>query len=432
MSEKHAGRSAATVGVGLFALGVSASLYLVLAGRAVGPAAFAGLAVQWTLIYTLGSGLFVPFEQEVGREVARRRATSDGARPVVVRAGLSASVVLAGISILVLATLPWLFEIVYFGSAAIVVGLLLALAGLAAQHIQRGTFSGSDAYGWYATQIGVEGVFRALGTIVLYAAGVHSVPPYALLVGAAPLSSVLVVALPFVRIALVRGSRVVWRDLSRNIAWLLAAALAAQGLANLGTVAVRVLGRSLPESTAGHFMSGLTVSRLPLFVFAVIQVALLPRLARTLADGRHRDFRSQLLFAVSCTVGLALAGVVGSFVAGPRILSVLFGEDFELPRGELTLMAAATGLYMLALVLQPAVVALGGHRAVAVAWLAGLAAFGLVLTLPVELFDRVVLALLVGGATTAAVLGAALFREVPRAGDRSLQWDPAVDRAGME
>jgi O-antigen/teichoic acid export membrane protein len=432
------------VGLGLFALGISASVYLVLAGRAVGPAVFAGLAVQWTLIYTLGVGLFVPFEQEIAREVAGRRATGDGPLPVVSRAALAAASVCAGVAVLVLATLPWLYDVVYFGSPAIVVGLLLALAGLAAQHLQRGTFSGSEAFGWYATQIGVEGVLRTVGTLGLYVAGVHSIAPYALLVGVAPLLSALVVSVPFARLAMGqeigqeigreirRGSPVAWRDLGRNIAWLLAAALAAQGLANLGTVAVRVLGRSLPDASAGHFLSGLIVARLPLFVFAVIQVALLPRLARTLADGRHRHFRSQLLVAASCTAGLAVAGVAGSFVAGTQVLQLLFGPDFDLPRGQLTLMAVGTGLYMVALVLQPAVVALGGHRAVAVAWITGLTTFGLVLALPVNLFDRVVLALILGGAATAAVLAGKLFRELPRAGDRTLQWDPAVDRAGME
>ena len=77
---RRLGGSALTVGAGLVVLGLSATVYLVLAARATGPAGFAGLAVLWTLVYTVGIGLFLPFEQEVARAVADRSARGEAAQ----------------------------------------------------------------------------------------------------------------------------------------------------------------------------------------------------------------------------------------------------------------------------------------------------------------------------------------------------------------
>ncbi len=433
MTEEKPGRSALRVGGGLFVLGLSASVYLVLAARATGPAGFAALAVQWTLIYTVGLGAFVPFEQEVAREVAGRRALGEGAGQVVRRAALIAAAMFVVLAALVLGTLPLLFHTLYYGSPAIVVGLLLACAALAVQYVQRGTFSGSGRFGSYAAQIVVEGGIRLIGTGVLFLAGVTQVAPYALLVGAAPTISVLAVWPAFGRLVGRVGQGVSFRALTTNIAWLLAAALAAQGLANLGTVAVRVVGSSLPAETVGHFMSGLTVARLPLFAFAAVQAVLLPHLARTLASGLHRSFRSQLTVTMAATLALGCAGVAGTLLLGPELLRLLFGPGFDLPRGDLTWLAIATAIYMLALVLQPAVVALGEHRLNAFAWVSGLAVFGACLLLPLSVFGRVELGLGLGAAVTVLILGVHVHRVAWRGADGAVSEvdvDPALEPGG--
>lgn len=426
------GGSALTVGAGLVVLGLSASVYLVLAARATGPSAFAGLAVLWTLVYTVGIGLFLPFEQELARAVSRRAGRGEGGGPVVVRAGGTAAGMFVLLAILVLATLPWTGHTLFDDSPASVAGLLLACAGLAAQYVQRGTFSGSGRFGAYATQIGVEGVVRLAGTAALVLGGVTAAAPYALLLGAAPLVSVLVVWPVFAVLVRRPGPPSVWRELSVNLLWLLGASLAAQGLANLGTVAVRTLGGSVDRAAAGHFMSGLTVARIPLFLFGAVQAVLLPRLARQLAEGRHRSFRRQLATVLAATVALGAAGVVGAGLLGPWVLRLLFGADFSLPRTDLVWLAVSTAVYMVALTFQPAVIALGEHRTNALAWLAGLATFAGCLALPVDLLRRVELALTLGGLVTACVLGWRTVRLAGRAADRDLGLDPATSRIGME
>ena len=430
--QERRGGSTLTVGAGLVVLGVSASVYLVLAARATGPSAFAGLAVLWTLVYTVGIGLFLPFEQELARAVALRTAKGEGSGPVVVRAIGAASGMFLVLSVLVLVTLPWTLGPLFDDSAVAVVGLLLACAGLAVQYVQRGTFSGSGHFGAYAGQIAVEGGVRLVGTAALVLGGVTAAAPYAILLGLAPLVSVLAVAPTFLPLVRRRGAPAVWRELSSNLLWLLAASLAAQGLANLGTVAVRVLGGSLDEDTAGHFMSGLTVARLPLFAFAAVQAVLLPRLARHLARGEHRSFRRQLVTVLTATGTLGLVGVVGAALVGPEVLQLLFGADFSLPRDDLVWLAFSTAVYMVALTFQPAVIALGEHRVNAVAWVAGLAAFALSLMLPIDLLRRVEVALTLGAVVAAAVLAWRVATRAGQAAEQDLRLDPATTRLGME
>jgi O-antigen/teichoic acid export membrane protein len=174
------------------------------------------------------------------------------------------------------------------------------------------------------------------------------------------------------------------------------------------------------------------VARLPLFAFAAVQAVLLPHLARTLADGEHKSFRSQLGVALGCTAALAAAGLIGTALIGPQVLQLLFGEDFELPRQDLVLMALATAVSMLALVLQPAVIALGKHRTNAIAWVSGVAVFALTLAWPAEVFTTVEIGLVLGAATTAAILGWQVVRLLPDGEQRDLDRDPALGRLGME
>jgi O-antigen/teichoic acid export membrane protein len=425
-------RSAATVGAGLILLAVSASVFLVVAARATGPEGFAGLAVLWTLIYTVGIGLFLPFEQEVARAVADRATRGDGARPIVTRAALAAAGVFALGTALLAPLSPWIVATLFDGSWTLAVALLLACMGLAAQYLQRGALSGSAAFGPYATQLGVEGLLRLTGCLALLAIGVGLAGPYALLLAAAPLLSVVAVVRPFARVSLVPGTRASWRELSRNLGWLLGASLAAQALANLATVAVKLLADPGQTAAAGHFLAGFTIARLPLLVFAAVQAVLLPSLTRTLAKGAHGRFHRQLHRVLWLTAGLGVSGVIGALVLGPEVLRLLFGPEFDLARVDLAALALGTAVYMLALVLQPAVIALDRHRANALAWVIGLAVFLVALVLPLGVFVRVELALALGSLTVVTLLALPVLRHRADLDDVEPGPDLATSRIGLE
>jgi O-antigen/teichoic acid export membrane protein len=432
VTARDGARSAATVGAGLILLALSASVFLVVAARATGPEQFAGLAVLWTLVYTVGIGLFLPFEQEVARAVADRATRGDGARPVVTRAAVAAGgLFLVGTAMLAPLS-PWMVDTLFDGSWTLALALLLACLGLAAQYLQRGALSGSGAFGAYATQLGVEGVLRLTGCIALLAIGVGVPGPYALLLAAAPLLSVVAVARPFARVSLVPGPPASWRELSSNLGWLLAASLAAQGLANLATVAVKLLADAGERAAAGHFLAGFTVARLPLLVFAAVQAVLLPSLTRNLAEGAHGRFHRQLRLVLCVTAALGAIGVVGAFAIGPEVLRLLFGPEFDLQRTDLAALSLGTAIYMLALVLQPAVIALDRHRVNAVAWVAGLGVFLACLSVPLGTFARVELALVLGSLTVVGALAAPVLRHHADLDDVDPDPDLAASRIGLE
>ena len=369
----------------------------------------------WTLVYTVGIGLFLPFEQEVARAVADRATRGEGARPVVTRAAVAAGgLFVVGTAILAPLS-PWMVDTLFDGSWTLALALLLACLGLAAQYLQRGALSGSGLFGSYATQIGV---------------GVPG--PYALLLAAAPLLSVVAVARPFARVSLVPGPAASWRELSSNLGWLLAASLAAQGLANLATVAVKLLADAGETAAAGHFLAGFTVARLPLLVFAAVQAVLLPSLTRNLAEGAHGRFHRQLRLVLWVTAALGLVGVAGSFALGPEVLRLLFGPEFDIQRLDLAALSLGTAIYMLALVLQPAVIALDRHRVNAMAWVAGLGVFVACLAIPLGTFARVEVALVLGSLTVVGALAAPVLRHLAELDDVSPDPDLAASRIGLE
>lgn len=404
--EAGVGRSAGLVGLGLVLLGMSAIAFLVLAARATGPDGFAGIAVLWTLIYTVGAGLFVPFEQELSRATAERRAHGLGTGPVLARAlPLALAFFLAG-CLAALPFLPWLHR--HLGDSSLVVISLFATCGcLAAQYCSRGLFSGTRRFVPYALQLSIEAVVRLVGCTVLLLADVSSPAAYAWLLAAAPFVSLLV-TLPLLADLMEPGPPARYADVSANLGWLLGAALAAQALANLGTVAVSTLALPGQQAAAGHFMAGLTLTRAPLLLFAAIQAVLLPALVRLLAQGDRAAFLHQLRRILLVTSVVGVGGIAGSWLLGPQALGLLFGAGFDLPRADLTLLATSTAIYMVALVFQPAVIALSDHRGNAIGWSLGVAAFLAMLLAPLDVFLRVELALVVGAAVSVAALATSL------------------------
>jgi hypothetical protein len=115
---------------------------------------------------------------------------------------------------------------------------------------------------------------------------------------------------------------------------------------------------------------------------------------------------------------VAIAGFAGfvalvMLFAGPQVMDLLFGGDFDYARGGLVLVAAGMGLYLCAATLNQALLAHAQATRSAACWVATAAGFVLFLLL-VEFDDRV---LQVEAAFTgaAAILAAALYALYRRA-----------------
>jgi O-antigen/teichoic acid export membrane protein len=404
-------RSSGTVGIGLIVFGLSATVYLVFAARAVGPREFGSLSSLWTLIYTFGIGAFFPFEQELGRAVSQRRVKGQGARPVAVLTAQMAGAVLLVLLILLAVISPVLVDRLFSGAWSPLLAFAVAMPAMACQYISRGLFSGNGRFPWYSAQLGLEGVVRMAAVVVLLGLGVHATGPYAWILAFAPLAA-LFLTLPGLgrgeHSAILPGPPASRREVSSKLGWLLASQICAQAVANAAMVALKLLA---PRSdTAGKFLAAFVIARVPLFLFQAVQATLIPALTGALASHDHARFRRELRRVLLATGAVGVAGVAGAALLGPWALKIAFGSGYGLGRVDIVVLAASTGLYMLALVFQSGLVALERHRDNALGWSTALALFVVVCTAPMPALARVELALVLSCALAAGLLGVLLLR----------------------
>lgn len=377
-----------SVGGGLLVLGLTSYAFLAVAARNLPPRGFATLSVLWVLVYTAGPGIFLPLEQEVGRALADRRARQLGGGPLLRRAALLGAgvlvVLLAAVGLAGPLTVGHLFD----GSWWLLAGLGLSLVGLWGAHCSRGAFAGSGKFSRYGTQLAVEGGSRLIGCLILAVAGVHSAGGYGVLVGAAFIVSVAATA-PALAGLDRPGPEARWEELTGTLGWLAAGSVLSQALVNAGPVAVKVLATDAQSGAAGQLLAGLVLARLPLFLFAAVQAALLPGLAGLLAAARTDLFRQGIRRLLGVVAALT-AGMTATMAAvGPALLHLFFGSRFRLGALDLALLSAATGLYMAANVLGNALLAMQRFRAAAGGWAIGVVVLAGALGAPASLFARV-------------------------------------------
>jgi O-antigen/teichoic acid export membrane protein len=213
-------------------------------------------------------------------------------------------------------------------------------------------------------------------------------------------------------VTLVDGSPEPWQVTSRAVAYLMGASALRQFVLMVGPIAVQVLANQGQRSAAGRFLAALALTRVPLFLFNAVLVALLPRLSQLATQGRRGEFSAilrRLTFALAMWVG---AAAVVAATAGPAILGLFFGSAYLLPATDLVVLTIGCGLYMLALVLSYGLIAVQGHRWTTTSWAAGCAAFALMVVLGsgLGLIGRVEWGFFGASATAATAMAMLLLR----------------------
>lgn len=402
------------VGAGLLLSGVSAYAFLSISARVLGEDDFAPLSLLWFTTFILAPGFFLPIEQEVGRALAHRRALSQGGLPVIRKAG-ALGLGLIGIIALVIVLLgPVLVDHLFHGYWAMVPALLLAFSGYALAHFARGVFAGSGRFGPYGVVMGAEGVVRVALALVLAAAGVDNPVAYGLLVGLPPFTSVAL-AMRGQRGHLQEGPAASLAELTPNLGWLLIGSVLAAALVNAGPIAANVLADDGQESVVSQFAYGVLIARVPLFLFQAVQAALLPKLARLAAQGALDEFVRGFRKLLIAVVGVAAVGVVGAFLFGPLAVEVFF--DSELSRRTVTLLALGSALYMIAVAMAQALIALQCHARVAAGWAIAMTSFLVAVAVASDdLLLRVELALVCGSLGATVAFAVFLVRAIRRGG----------------
>ena len=401
------------VGIGLFIAGFTSYAFFKVGQLALGKEDFKPIVALWFTTFALVPGFFMPVEQELGRALAHRRALGQGGRPVV-RRMLPLTLGLATILIVgVAASSSWLTSDMFDGHWVVTLALVLSISFYAPMHLARGIASGSGRFVAYGTVMAVDGLVRIMACVLLWQFGVTHVGAYALAVAVSPLVAAGVV---FVRgeTKTDDGPPATFSEITPNLGWLLLGTIMAAALVNAGPLGVDFLANASDAEKVTAFGNGVLLSRVPLFLFQAVQAALLPRLARLAAKGDLEEFRHGFSLLLKVVTAVAVLGTVGSFVLGPPILTMVY--EGGLDRRTLTLLALASGMYMLALAVSQGVIALQGHKFVAVGWLSAMIGFLAVTTFASDdLFLRVELGLVAGSTVALAVFSYA-FRARMNAG----------------
>ncbi len=415
------------VAIGLFIAGITAYAFFKVGQLALGKEDFKPIVALWFTTFALVPGFLLPVEQELGRALAHRRALNHGGRPVVQKmlplaGGLTAIVVLA-----TLVASPWLTGDMFEGYWTVTAALIITVLAFAPMHLARGIASGSGRFTAYGLILGIDGATRIIACVVLWQLDVTSVGAYAMTVALSPVVAVLFVATRG-ELKSQDGPPADYAELTPNLSWLLLGSVMAAALVNAGPIGVDVLANASEAEKVTAFGNGVLLSRIPLFLFQAIQASLLPRLARLAAKGDLKEFVQGLSLLLKIVAGVAVLGTAGSFAVGPWALDVMY--DGGLDRRTLTLLALASGLYMLCIAVAQAVIALRGHRWVAIGWLSAVVMFLSVTAWSSnDLYLRVEYGL-VAGSSTALVIFAVALRSRIAAGitpDAETMLDGVID-----
>jgi len=418
------------VGVGLLVAALTSYGFVIIAFRALGNRQNAGLSAFWALIFVAGPGFFLPLEQEVGRALAHRRAQGIGGGPVVARAARLGAILATALVIGTLALANPLTHRLFHGDGYLVIGLSIGLVGFYGMHLTRGTLSGNGRFRPYGVMLAVESVARLIGAVVLAVAGVKEAWAYGLCLGLAPFVAVPV-SLRGQRGLLKPGPPAPYSELSEALGYLLAGSVLMQLLGYAALLGVNLLSTGHDKSMVASFTRAFFVARIPILLFQAVQAALLPKLAGLAGSGRHDDFRSGLRRLLQVVTGIAVLGTVAAFTIGPVAGKLLFGADkFTIGNGDLGLLAAGSGAYIIALTLAQALIALSGHARATVAWLVGVAVFVGVAASGSDLFLRVELGFLTGSVASTAMMAVMLRRRVREDVPESI--GPLIEAIGHE
>ena len=395
------------VAVGLLVAGVASLLYLKLAQSAVGSKeALQPVSTLWFAIFALAPGFFLPVEQELARALAHRRARGEGGRPVVSKVIRLCAALGALVTVVVLALSPAVVHQFFQGNWWMVVSLVLAFACYAPAHLARGIASGTGRFGAYSAVMAGDGVVRILGCLLLWAAGVKAIGPYGLVIGLSPLPVVLFVWWRK-HLQTADGPVATWHEVTPKLGWLLMGSAFAATLINAGPLAAGLLASKLEHDRVTNFGFGVLIARVPLFLFQAVQAALLPRLARLAARHQLREFRSGLNRLLGLVAGVAVLGTAGAYVFGPWIARKFFKAD--LSRNTMVMLALGSAIYMFALALAQAVIALRGHAMVALGWGVGMVTLVLGVWLSsTDLFRRIEIGLVLSSLASLVAFWVAL------------------------
>jgi O-antigen/teichoic acid export membrane protein len=190
-----------------------------------------------------------------------------------------------------------------------------------------------------------------------------------------------------------------------QLMWLVLATVSAQALINLPPIVVKA---TADAALAGQVLALLAIARIPVFLAPALLAPLLPVMVRQ--HERHETPRVVRLAAalVGSLFGCASAAALMSLLIGDWLVALLFGSDYGLPPINLAILSAATFIFIAALLVTSALVAVRRNSWALASWVIGLLVFAASAVTVRSVPANVEVGLLAGAATAVLVSGCGL------------------------
>jgi O-antigen/teichoic acid export membrane protein len=443
------GRGAAVLSAGIGATGLITFAYFSLASYSLPEDEYGRITLLWSTVFITVSVLYRPVEQLLSRTIADHDARGVGGTEHL---RVAATIQLAlGVAFAVVALVlrDPIENDLFGGSSTLYWVLLVSVLAYAASYFARGYLAGHRMFPLYGGLVLMEASSRCLFALAVAIGIAEGQSAVALGMAAAPIVSLAVVppALarrlapssaaggpagarraeapdpdPVLLDAAAReepAAREPQFTLARGAGFaaaVLLIMLCEQTFLNAGPLLVKATEDSGGAALAGFTFNVLLIARAPLQLFQAVQTSILPHLTRLRASGEPDPFRRSVNVTLTAIAGFAGCVALVMLVAGPQVMDLLFGGDFDYERGGLVLVAIGMGLYLSAATLNQALLAHGLAAHASACWLS--AAAGFVLFLLLADFDDRVLQVELAFVAAAALLSAALYALYRRAAER--------------
>jgi O-antigen/teichoic acid export membrane protein len=435
-AEGSYGRGAALLSMGIGATGLITFGYFSLASYSLEEAEYGRITLLWSAVFITVSVLYRPVEQLLSRTIADHDARGiQGREHLRVAATIQLSLGLL-FAVLALALRGPVEDDLFGGSSALYWILIVTVLAYAASYFARGFLAGHHRFGLYGGLVLMEASSRCLFALTVAVGIAEGETAVALGMAAAPIVSLAVV--PWALGRRLRAGAAAARDpdlqaldaaardepsarepeftLAHGSGFAVAVLLimlAEQTFLNAGPLLVEASEGARGAALAGFTFNVLLIARAPLQLFQAVQTSILPHLTRMRASGETDPFRRSVNLTLAAIGAFAACVALVMLAAGPFVMDLLFGGEFDYERGGLVLVSLGMGLYLAAATLNQALLAHGRAPQAAAAWVACAAAFALFLLLAD--FDDRVLQVEIAFLGAAAVLCALLHTLYRRA-----------------
>ena len=381
------GRRASLLSLGVGLTGLITYLYFALASHQLSAEEYGQVAVLWSAVFISVSILQRPVEQLLSRTISERTAEGlETASTLRVAATIQLGISIAFVVAALLLRGPIQDDLLDGNQTLYWIGLG-AVAAYGASYFARGYLAGSHRLTLYALLIISESVSRTAFPFAVAIGIASGQDVIALGIVAAPTLSLIVVPFAFLRrggdgaptpvesAAMDRPADDSELSLASGGGFAAAVLLimaSEQAFLNAGPLLVNATAGA---AAAGYIFNVLMIARAPLQLFQAVTTSLLPHLTRLRSEGKDDDFRASVRVTILAIAGFAALVGVAMAIAGPELMQIAFGDEFDYERVDLLIVTAGMGLYLSAATLNQAALAQGQVRRAAVCWIACALAF---------------------------------------------------------